>query len=318
VPRDYYDILGVSRNADAAAIKKAYRKLAKQYHPDVNADEQAKLRFQEAQDAFDVLGDEKKRKLYDQYGHAGVNAQQAAGQAGNPFGGFGGNAGPGGFSFKVDGGDLNMEDLFGQFFGPRNGGGGFGGARGGPRARSAPPRGENVKHQVTVPFHTAAVGGRTTLTLSSGGRRQTIDVKIPKAVADGAKLRVKGKGNPSPHGGEAGDLILTVRVGEHPYFKRDGLNLLLNVPVSIDEAVFGGEVEVPTLDAKAKLRIPPGTGGGKRLRLRGAGLANSKGEKGDLLATLRIDVPADLTEEQRNALEQLRGKFPDARRDVKW
>ena len=313
--RDYYDILGVSRSADAAAIKKAYRRLAKKYHPDVNADDEARNKFREVQEAYDVLNDAQKRKLYDQYGHAGVNAGASADQPGGPFGGHSTNAGPGGFSFRTDG-EGGFEDLFSQFFsgaGPRRSGRqGFG------RGTRPPQPGQDLRHTVTVPFDTAARGGTTSLRISGAGGEQTIDVKVPKAVADGGKLRVRGKGHPSPEGGPAGDIILTVNIAPHPYFKRKGLNLILDVPISIDEAIFGTEVEVPTLGGRAMLRIPPNTGGGKRLRLRGAGIENAKGEKGDLFAVLRISVPQELTDEQRQAFEKLRGTFGEPRKDGKW
>lgn len=340
--RDYYDILGVSRTTDDAAIKKAYRRLAKKYHPDVNDSEEAKAKFAELQQAYDVLSDAKKRKLYDQYGHAGVNAGASSGAAGgaggfNPFDGgqwHSTNTGPGGFSFRTGGGE-GLGDIFEQFFGgpgsagsTESSGPGDRGARGRRRggfggfgSSGGAVKGENVQHTITVPFDTAAKGGTVSLNLRAGrnGKAQTIDVKIPKATADGAKLRVKGKGQPSPMGGAAGDLILTVKVAAHPWFKREGLDLSVEIPISIDEAVFGGEIEVPTLNGKrAKLKVPTGTGGGKRLRLRGAGLENIKGDKGDLYAVLRIAVPEKLTDTQRDALESIKGKLPNPRQDVPW
>ncbi len=329
--RDYYDILGVSRNADDAAIKKAYRRLAKKFHPDVNNEPEAKTRFAEVQEAYDVLSDKTKRQRYDQFGHAGVHAG-----AGAEGGGFGGgwrqtNTGPGGFSFRGGEGvdPSQFEDLFSQFFGHggktgpgsrRAGAAGFGGAR------ARPQRGADIEHTITVAFDTAAKGGTTSLRLSGGGGEgggtsagdQTLDVKIPKAIADGAKLRLRGRGRPSPTGGPSGDIILTVRVAAHPYFRRDGLDLAVDVPISIDEAVFGTTVEVPTLNGKATLKVPPRTPGGRKLRLRNAGLEDPRGHKGDLYAVMRIDVPTELTDEQTQALEALRGKLPDPRKDVKW
>ena len=328
--RDYYDILGVPRGADATAIKKAYRRLAKKFHPDVNQDAEAKAKFAEAQEAFEVLSDEKKRKLYDQFGHAGVKREAASpggGTAGfNPFDGAGGqwrstNTGPGGFSFRTDAFDADhMEDLFSQFFGGRGGGGGAGGGGSSGRAGRTRPgvRGENFHHDLTVPFDTAAKGGQVSLRLDGGEGVQTIDVKVPKGMADGGKLRVRGKGHPSPTGGQAGDLILTIRVAPHPWFRRDGLDLEVDLPISITEAAFGAEVEVPTLNGKAALKVPAGSGGGRKLRLRGAGIENAQGGKGDLYAVLRVDVPAKLSDDQRAALERLRGNLPDPRRDVKW
>jgi DnaJ-class molecular chaperone len=317
--RDYYDILGVGRKAEANEIKKAYRRLAKKYHPDVNKSAEAGKKFAEVQEAYEVLNDAKKRKLYDQFGHAGVNAQTGAGASGhNPFAGARQtNAGPGGFSFRWEGagpGSEDIGDLFDQFFGGSH----EFAARAG-RSAGATQRGADLQHTVTVPFETAATGGTITVQLSGGDGRQTIDVKIPRGVADGARLRVRGKGHPSPSpGGKAGDLLLTIRVDGHRYFRREGLDLSVDVPISIDEAVFGATVEVPTLNGRASLKIPPGTSGGARLRLRGAGIENTKGQKGDLYAHVKIDVPRDLTAEQKQLFEQLKGGLPDPRRSVKW
>lgn len=325
MPRDYYDILEITRTAAPEAIKKAYRRLAKRYHPDVNKESDASTRFREVQEAYDVLSDPKKRKLYDQFGHAGVQAGATDG-AGDPFGTHSHhtNAGPGGFSFRFDqSGDAGQfGDLFEQMFGGQRRG--FGGFRGGRSAGfggmggTGAIKGEDLEHTITVPFDVAARGGTITMQLSGPGGSQTIDVKIPKAVAEGARLRVRGKGHPSATGGRTGDLILTVKIAEHSYFRREGLDLYVDVPISIDEAVFGATVEVPTLDGKAKLKVPAGSGGGRKLRLRGAGLDSTKSAKGDLYAVLRIDVPGKLTEEQKQAFETLRGTLPNPRRNVKW
>ena len=329
MPRDYYEVLGVGRDADAAAVKKSYRKLAKKYHPDVNKGTEAKAKFAEVQEAYEVLSDPEKRKLYDQFGHAGVHA--GAGAAGGGPGGFGGwgsagrtYSGPGGFNYRVDtGGDaVNLDEIFEQFFGARGQGAGFsaGGRRRGSRARTEPVPGQDLHHEVNVPFDQAARGGTLSLRLSAGAGQpaQTLDVKIPPGIADGGKLRIRGKGHPSPTGGAPGDLILTVRIAPHPYFRREGLDLHIDVPLSIDEAVFGTAVEIPTFAGRATLKVPPGTGSGRKLRLRGAGISGAKGERGDLYATIRVDVPATLTDEQRSALEPLRGKLPDPRRDIGW
>lgn len=314
--RDYYDILGVARTADTETIKKAYRRLAKKYHPDVNADPSARSRFQEVQQAYDVLSDDAKRKLYDQYGQMGIDAGAAAEQASGPFGGRRTtNSGPGGFSFRTEGGSVDFDELFGQFFGGQARRGGRAGAGRSPRQ---PQTGADLRHKVTIPFDVAARGGTTSLRISGPAGTQTIDVRIPKALNDGARLRVRGKGEASVDGGPAGDIILTVHVAPHPYFKREGLDLIVEVPINIDEAIFGAQVEVPTLDGRATLRIPPQTGGGKRLRLRGMGIENAKGDKGDLFAVLRIAVPEQLTDEQRAAFEKLRGTFDNPRRTMPW
>ncbi len=326
--RDYYDILGVNRTASQEQIKKAYRRLAKKYHPDVNKQKDASEKFRELQEAYDVLSDPEKRKLYDQYGHAGVQAGTMGGEASSdPFAGFGRhttNAGPGGFSFRSAGpGEaFDFEDIFSQFFG---GGDPFGGGRRrGRRARTrwqepeTEIRGEDLSHTVTVPFDQAVRGGTVSLRLAGEGGTQTIELKIPKGVQEGAKLRVRGKGHPSPMGGPPGDLIVTVNIAPHPYFRREGLNLHVDVPISITEAVFGATVPVPTVDGQAELRIPPGTQGGRKLRLRGAGIENDKGEKGDLYALIHVEVPTELTDEQRELFEKLQEHLPEPRRSAKW
>ncbi len=339
MPRDYYDILGVNRSADAAAIRKAFRKLARKYHPDVNASDDATQRFQEVQEAYDVLSDPDKRKRYDQFGHAAFGGGGDAGTNADPFSGFGrasSNAGPGGFSFRMDqsGEDIDLSGVFEQLFGQRGrqagrggrGGQGFGGfgpfaaggAQGRPRAGQAAVPGDDLRHAITIPFDVAVRGGSYTVQLQSGSQTQTIDVKVPKGVNPGARLRVRGKGQPSPTGGKPGDLILTVNVAAHPYFRREGLDLYVDVPVSISEAAFGAKVDVPTLDGKATLTVPAGSSGGRKLRLRGAGIENSKGDKGDLYAVIRLHIPEKLTDKQRQLLEELAGSLPDPRAEVPW
>ena len=327
MPRDYYDILGVPRTADGDAIKKAYRKLAKKYHPDRNKAADAAEKFREGQEAFDALSNPEKRKLYDQFGHAGVNARAPGADPFATQGHTTSNAGPGGFSYRVDpsgGGNFDVGDIFEQMFGgsrgrsrgSRRGGGGvssedFGGGQ------PATP-GEDLLHTIHVAFDQAARGGTVPLQLKSSDGTQTLEVKIPKGAGEGAKLRVRGKGHPSATGGPSGDLILTIKIGAHPYFRRDGLDLSLDVPVSIDEALFGTTVDVPTLGGHAAMKIPPMTSSGRRLRLRGAGIENGAGEKGDLYAVVRIDVPKELNDVQRASLESLKGTFPNPRKEVGW
>ena len=325
MPQDYYDILSVARTASADQIKKAYRRLAKQYHPDVNEDPGAKERFQEVQEAYDVLSDDMKRKQYDQFGHAGIHAGMGADGAGGPFGGFNGQSrgGPGGFNFNFADEGGGISDVFEQFFG--GGGDPFGqqdpaaaGRRAGRhRAHRAMP-GQNLTETVTIPFDLAARGGTYTITLQGPAQRETIDVKIPRGVSGGAKLRVRDKGQPSPTGGARGDLILTIAVHPHPYFRREGLDLSIDLPISIDEAVFGATIAVPSLDGVVDVKIPAGASGGRRLRLKEMGVQNENGAKGDLYVVLRIDVPDELDDTTRQTLEQLRGKLPDPRRDMKW
>ena len=344
MPRDYYETLGVSRAAEHAEIKKAYRKLAKKYHPDVNKDAGASEQFAQVQEAWDVLGDERKRKLYDQFGHAGVDPRAAGGFGGAPGGGGGGGGGggrkvyttPGGFSFNFEdmGQGFTLDDVFAQMFnqgpapGPGSAGAGAGRRQRGPFAGNAggfggaggagAVKGEDLRHRVTIPFDQAVRGGKVAIRISGSDGVQSLDVKVPRGVASGAKLRVRGKGHPSPMGGPAGDLILTIDVAPHPWFRRDGLDLSVDVPVTIDEAVFGASVDVPTLTGRATLKIPPGTSSGRKLRLRGAGIEDTKGNRGDLYAVVQVQAPSgdQLNAEQREALEKLRGKLSDPRKGL--
>lgn len=323
MPRDYYEILGVKRDADDAAIKKAYRKLAKKFHPDVNKDAGAQQRFAEVQEAYDVLSDKTKRGNYDQFGHAGVNLGSGAGPGSSGAGPRGQRTtygGPGGFNVRFDqqGGGVRLDDVFEQLFGGHSRGDSGFGVGGDFHQQRGPTPGKDLETSVTVPFLQAAQGGTVTLKLSGSGGPQSIEMKIPKGVDDGAKLRLRGKGQPSPNGGPAGDLILSVHVTPHPWFKRDGLDLSLDVPVSIDEAVFGATIQVPTLGGKANLKIPPHTSSGAKLRIRGAGIESAKGQKGDFYARIQIKVPDQLDAEATAALEKLRGKLPDARHDLGW
>jgi DnaJ-class molecular chaperone len=335
--RDYYDILDVSRDASQDEIKRSYRKLARELHPDVNKAPDAEKRFSEVQEAYAVLSDPEKRKKYDQFGKAGLGAGfEEAGQA---YGGRGGGRG-GTYTWTNVGGDsagaggVSAEDLssiFEEMFGGRPGGGGarspFGGGRGGgpgagQRTRARPAqRGQDLRHEIDITFYTAVKGGKETLRLTkhtpAGPREETITVTIPAGVADGAKLRLAGKGHPGPAGN--GDLILTVRVGGHPYFRRDGLDLLLDVPISIVEAALGANVEVPLYpEGSAEIRIPPGASSGQKLRLRGKGIRNDKGKAGDLFAVIKIVAPKELSEADRAKLREIGEHLPTVRTGRPW
>ena len=333
MPRDYYDVLGVSRSASEEEIRKAHRKLARKYHPDVNKAPDAAAKFAEAQEAYDVLSDAEKRKRYDQFGHAGVG-----GPAGDPFGGqnpfrggpFGGQgAGPGGPGggrragwSGGDGGGWSDVDpdtfdtVFGDLFGSRRAG------RGGARAagRGAGPRaGEDLEHTLTVPFGVAALGGSESVRLTLGdGSTQSIDVKIPVGIKPGSKLRIKGKGRAGAGGGPPGDLILIINVGEHPWFRRDGLDLLLDVPITLAEAALGTVLEVPLLKGTVKLKVPPATSSGAKLRAKGKGLVDAKGESGDFYAVIRIVAPESITDEERNLFEAMHERLPNPRAATPW
>lgn len=286
---DLYSILGVPRGADDAAIKKAYRTLAKELHPDRNKDNpKAADRFAEVTNAYDLLTDKDKRAQYDR----GEIDEQ-----GNPkFAGFaGGNGtyrrGPGG-SGGAAGFDMgegaDFGDIFEGLFGGRRGGaasgGGFGGFAG---ARRPPPKGANVGYRLAVPFEDAAALKPQRVTLADG---KTIDIKLPAGVEDGTQMRLSGKGEPGPGG--AGDAIVTIEVQPHRFFTRDGDDVRLDLPVTLDEAVNGASVKVPTVDGAVMLKVPKGTTSGKVLRLTGKGF-HRKGGRGNQLVTLMVDLPAD-------------------------
>ncbi|MCU1472611.1 DnaJ C-terminal domain-containing protein [Amnibacterium sp.] len=307
--KDFYKILGVDKSVSQPDLKKAYRRLARQFHPDSNSgDTTAESRFKEISEAYSVLSDEEQRREYDQIRAMGSGARFTAagpGQAGfeDVFGSmFGGGA-----RGRSRGG---FEDLLGGLFSPggtAGNGGGFGQTSGGFRGFGGPTPGRDVTAAVTIDFTTATQGD--TLTLSGGGGKP-ITVRIPPGVVDGQKLKLKGKGEPSPDGGEAGDLVLTVNVSKHPVFERDGLNLKVNVPVTFAEAALGATIEVPTLGGDpVRMKLAPGTSSGRVLRLKGRGVATPKGI-GDLLARVEVAVPSHLTAAQKEALEAFTASGP--------
>lgn len=318
-PRDYYDVLGVSRNASAEEIRKAYRRLARRYHPDVNKDSDAAERFAEITGAYDVLNDPERRKTYDRFGHAGVGAG-AADFGQGPFrpGGSGPWSGrSGGFRSGPSGFDVSdIGSVFEEMFSAR-GGSPFAGAQ----TRPAPPvRGRNLEHKLTVSFMTAARGGKENLRLTVPGSSstQTVNVTIPKGIETSAKLRIKGKGQPGSRGAPSGDLILTIEVGAHPLFRRDGLDLLVDVPITISEAGRGATVSVPLLDGTAEIKVPPGASSGRKLRIKGKGIIDAKGRKGDFLAVIQIVAPGELSPRGRELLKELAGELKNPRQTGPW
>ncbi|MDQ1562153.1 MAG: molecular chaperone DnaJ [Actinomycetota bacterium] len=307
--KDFYAVLGVSKGVSDSELKKTYRKLARQHHPDSNAgDAKAEARFKEISEAYSVLSDPEQRAEYDQLRAMGSGARFTSGGGGQQ-GGFddvfgsmfnsgGGGRRAGGFQ---QGG---FEDLLGGMFG----GGGFGSSSGGFRGSGGPTRGQDLTASTTLDFITAINGDTITLQPQGG---KSIRVKIPAGVSDGQKIRLKGKGRPSQDGGEPGDLVLTVTVRKHPVFERDGLNLRVNVPVTFVEATLGATVEVPTLGGDpVRLRVAPGTPSGRVLRVKGRGVTTPKGT-GDLLATVEVAVPSHLTEAAKKHLEEFAKAMPD-------
>ncbi len=352
--KDYYEVLGVQKGATDAEIKRAYRKLAKENHPDLNpGDKEAEARFKEINEAYEVLSDSDKRSRYDQFGFAGVDPNYGAG-------GYGGGFDGGGFDF----GDLG--DIFGSFFG-----GGFGGAQ---RTRTGPQRGESLRLGLTITFEEAAFGCEKEVAIdrveqcdschgtgaaagtspetcpTCGGsgqvqqrrqtpmgvfattgpcqrcggkgkiiktpckdcggsgqvrRRKTIKVSIPAGIDNGQIVSLRGQGNAGRNGGPAGDLQIVITVQPHALFRRDGMDVYCNAPITFTQAVLGGEMEIPTIDGKVKYDIPEGTQTGTTFRLRGKGVPNVNGRgRGDQYVTVYIETPRNLTHEQREALKK--------------
>jgi DnaJ-class molecular chaperone len=322
--RDPYEVLGVPKTADAGAIKSAYRKLAKKLHPDSNkADPKAATRFAEVNSAYEIIGDEKKRKQYDAgeidaegkprfQGFEGFGAHPGAGAG--PGGGAhfetfsygpeglkrsgGGGAGAGGFE------DV-LKDMFGLGGAGRGRRGGFG-----PQHFEAegfgepPPVGRDVEVPVTISLSEAAKGGTRRVHLPTG---KDVDVKIPAGLADGQQIRLKGQGLPGP--GAVGDALITVTIAPHPLFEREGTNLRVNLPITLYEAVLGGKVRAPTLDGAVDLTIPAGTNSGRIFRLKGKGLPDKK-ESGDLLVSVRIVLPDKGDPDLDAAMRRLRDENP--------
>ncbi|NLU75917.1 molecular chaperone DnaJ [Streptomyces sp. HNM0575] len=373
IEKDYYKVLGVPKDATEAEIKKAYRKLARENHPDANrGDAKAEERFKDASEAYDVLGDAKRRKEYDE-------ARALFGNGGIRTGGPGGPGGPGGFNF-------DLSDLFGGGqpggTGGPGGAGGFGGGlgdvfgglfnRGGAGTRTQPRRGQDIESEVTLSFTEAVDGATVPLRMSSSaackacagtgdkngtprvcptcvgtgqvsrgggggfsltdpcvdckgrgliaqdpcetckgsGRAtssRTMQVRIPAGVSDAQRIRLRGKGAPGERGGPNGDLYVVVHVDRHPVFGRRGDNLTVTVPVTYPEAALGGEIKVPTLGGPpVTLKLPPGTPSGRTMRARGKGAVRKDGTKGDLLVTIDVSVPKDLSEKAKGILESYR------------
>jgi DnaJ-class molecular chaperone len=300
MPRDYYEVLGVSRSASTEEITKAYKKLARQHHPDRNpGDKQAEATFKEIQNAYDVLSDATKKSQYDQFGHAGPQM---------------GGGGPGGFNFGGPGGTQidpeQAQEVFSRMFG---GEGGFrfedlftgeaGPRRGRGRRRAAA---QDVEAEASIPFMTAAMGGKIHLRVDG----KEIEVKVPVGMEDGKKLRVSGQG---PGGG---DITVRVKVEPHPYFRREGKDLLLDLPISVSEAVLGGTVEAPTLDGRrVDVKVPPGTSSGSKMRLKGLGIAG-----GDQFLVFKIIVPKGASDDATRRLIEDYAKQHrfDPRADAPW
>lgn len=293
--KDYYATLGVSKNASDKEIKKAFRKLAREFHPDNNpGDAVAEARFKEVNEAYDTLSDADDRKEYDHVREMGyfVGDQGGHQQYVRVEDVFGGGMGGGGFQDLLGG----LGDIFGQ------------GAR---RQQPRPMAGRNLQSDLSLSFHEALAG--PTKTVGIDGR--TVKVKVPQGIADGTKVRLKGKGEPGANGGPAGDLFVRVHVASHPVFGRSGKrDLTIAVPVTFAEAALGAVIQIPTLDGDTKIRVPAGTQGGTTMKVSGKGVETSNGS-GDLLVTIEVTVPTDLSDTQRELLETFRDDAPENPRE---
>ena len=314
--RDYYETLGLGKTASADEIRTAHRRLVRKFHPDVNKnDPAASTKFQEVQEAYDTLSDAEKRKQYDEFGQAGPIPN-------NPYAGAASGRGGGGHVEEIDPADFaggQFSDIFDSLFnqrGPFNRGRRPGRAGGAPEDFDSGGQPAGVEYPVKLTFEQAALGTTLPLTLQRGNRTETIEVKIPSGVKTGSRVRLKGRGSVGPGG--AGDLFVIVQVQDHAFFRRDALDVLLDVPISVYEALLGTTVNVPTLSGRVTITIPPGTGSGAKLRIKGAGIARAA-EKGDQYCVVKVAVPKSLDETAIAEIEDVRRRHPlDARSDVAW
>jgi curved DNA-binding protein len=307
--RDFYEVLGLSRDADQSEIQRAYRKLARTLHPDVNKDPGAEERFKGLSEAYDVLSDPDQRKRYDAFGEdfrrvgADVDpdayrrsrAYAGAGAGGERSSGWGGGGPSGGFRYSGSGDDVDLEDLLGGIFGGRGRGrGGWG-----------PVSGSAHETEVEVTVEEAYNGTQRTLSISSPDGPRTTDVKIPAGVVDGQRIRLRGKGGQGSGGGEAGDLYLIVRIAPHPRYRLEGRDLHMLLPLAPWEAALGSSVDIDTPGGPTTVTVPAGTSSHRRLRLKGRGLPSNRGKPGDLYAEAQIKVPKSPSAEERELFEQL-------------
>lgn len=292
---DYYKTLGVDRNASDKNIQKAYRDLARKYHPDMNPDDaSAKRKFQEVQQAYDVLSDDQKRAKYDQFG---ADFEQLGGGR-SPFRG---------------GGDIDIESIFGGM-----GGGGFDQFFnfGGGQPQSRPQKGQNLELKKDIPFATAITGGQFTVdALAPDGKRKPVTVKVPAGIKQGKKIRVRGYGQPGQSGGPSGDLLIKINICEHPNYTRAGRDLELEVPITLAEAIRGTTIEIPTPYSTIELKIPPGIQSGKKIRVPQHGVSHKSG-RGNLYVTIQITIPPCIPESLAAEIEGLEQSSP--REKLTW
>ena len=306
--RDYYETLGVDRGASDEEIRRAYRKLARENHPDVNKDPGAEDRFKQISEAYEVLRDPEKRKAYDRFGENWKAGQNVSDDDFRAYGSGGDGAPQGGFrDVQVDFGDgAEFSDFFESFFG--GGGGGFGGRTRGRRTRPGggfgdfATRGGDQEAELELSLAEAFRGGKKKISLADG---RDYEVTIPRGVRDGQRIRLAGEGEAGSGGGPSGDLFLRVRIRPDRRFRREGDDLYVDLPVTPWEAALGASVDVPTLEGPRQVKVPPGSSSGRRLRLRGQGWPRSGGARGDLYAVVKIEVPKRLSPEERELFERL-------------
>jgi len=311
--RDFYDVLGVPKHADQSEIQRAYRKLARQHHPDVNKDPTAETRFKEISEAYDVLSDPELRKRYDAFGEdfrrvppdvSPEEWRRAQAYAGAGAGGPGGPRpggpwpGGGGARFTDVGEDVDLDDLLGSIFGGRRGG----------RTTWGPIPGSDQEFEAEISVEEAYHGAQRSLTITGPDGQRTLDVNIPAGVIDGQRIRLRGQGGRGSDGGQPGDLYLIIRIAPHPRYRVSGRDLYATLPLSPWEAALGAAVRVDTPGDAATVNVPAGTSSGRRLRLKGRGLPNRRGEPGDFYAEAQIRVPSSLTPEERRLFEELRDR----------
>lgn len=297
---DPYEILGLTRSASQDEIKRKYRELAKRFHPDRNPnDKSAERKFKEVQAAYEVLGDAQRRAQFDRFGAGGPKPDFQTWQGGGRGGGNGVHE-----SVNVEFGDFgDLSSIFEQFF-SRGGAARPRGRRGAPAGTM--PRGADLTTEVMIGFEEAAKGATREIVVSSetGAHGERISFRVPSGVTDGQKIRIREKGQAGPGG--RGDILVDVRIAPHPYFRREGLDILLDLPLTLSEALLGARVEIPTLEGPTLLSIPPGTSSHAKLRLRGKGIHDARsGQVGDMYAVIRVDVPREISPKARELVNSL-------------
>ncbi len=316
---DYYKILGVDRNASESEIKKAFRKKAMDFHPDRNKDNpKAEEKFKEVNEAYAVLGDKEKKKQYDQFGADGFRQRFSKDDIFSGFdmddilrnfGGMGG--GPGGPGGPFGGNFDQFADPFRQMFGGGFGGGPRGGPGRGPRGHPGgppnqpPSKGKDIEQEMVLDFEEAIKGTEKVLNLRRNGKLESNSVKIPPGIENGMKLRLAGKGYPSPLGNNPGDILLKIKIRNHPIFRREGQNIVLDKEISLTDAILGTTIEAQTLDGNKSVKVPPGSQNNSKLRLKGLGVPGKSGS-GDQYINLKIKVPQNLTDEQLDLVQRLK------------